>query len=52
VEYLFAVIFEGEIKKTIGAGNITILPRVWITVPKAQAVGPGEIAYDRYYILA
>jgi hypothetical protein len=52
VDYLFAVIFEGSVKRTIGAGNITIAPKVWITVPKATAVGPGEIAYDRYYILA
>jgi len=52
VEYLFALINEGEVKRVIGAGHITIGPKIWITVPKAQAVGPGEIAYDRYYILA
>ena len=52
VDYLFAVIFEGSVKRTIGAGNINIAPKVWITVPKETAVGPGELPYDRYYILA
>jgi hypothetical protein len=52
VEYLFALINKGEVKRVIGAGHITIGPKIWITVPKAQAVGPGEIAYDRYYILS
>jgi len=52
VDYLFALINEGEVKRVIGAGHITIGPKIWVTVPKDQAVGPGEIAYDRYYILA
>ena len=52
VEYLFAIINDGAVKRVIGAGNITIGPSIWVTVPKAQAVGPGELAYDRYYILA
>jgi hypothetical protein len=52
VDYLFALINEGEVKRVIGAGHITIGPKIWVTVPKNQAVGPGEIAYDRYSILA
>jgi hypothetical protein len=52
VEYLFALINKGEVKRVIGAGDITIGPKIWVTVPKDQAVGPGELAYDRYYILA
>ena len=52
VDYLFALINKGEVKRVIGAGDITIGPKIWITVPKDQAVGPGELPYDRYYILA
>jgi len=52
VDYLFALINEGEVKRVIGAGHITIGPKIWVTVPKNEAVGPGELPYDRYYILA
>lgn len=52
VDYLFALINKGEVKRVIGAGDITIGPKIWITIPKDQAVGPGELPYERYYILA
>lgn len=52
VEYLFGLIKEGSVKRVIGPGNITLMPKVWLTVEKDAPVGPGELAYDRYYALA
>lgn len=51
VEYLFGLIKDGSAKRVIGAGSISLIPKVWLTVEKDEPVGPGELAYNRYYIL-
>ena len=50
-EYLFGLFKQGSIWRTIGAGHITLTPRLWLTKEKESAPQPGELPYVNYYAL-
>lgn len=52
VEYLFGLFSEGAVYRVIGAGNIALAPKVWLTTEKEALPAPGELPYDYYYVLA
>jgi hypothetical protein len=51
VEYLFGLFASGSVYRPIGAGHITLLPKVWLTVEKPRAARPGELPWIQYYNL-
>jgi hypothetical protein len=51
VEYLFGLFAEGAVYRPIGAGHITLAPRVWLTTSADPAASPGESPFDIYYNL-
>jgi hypothetical protein len=51
VEYLFGLIFEGQVYRVIGAGHITISPKLWLTTERQSPPEPGELPFQQYFTL-
>jgi len=51
VEYLFGLFLEGSVYRVIGAGHITISPKLWLTTEKATIPAPGELPFLQYFTL-
>jgi len=51
IDYLFGLFAEGAVYRVIGAGHITLAPRVWLTTSADPPAEPGESPYDIYYRL-
>lgn len=51
VEYLFGLFFEGTVYRVIGAGHITISPKLWLTTKKPTTPAPGELPFLQYFTL-
>lgn len=51
-DYLFGLFSQGQIYRTIGNGQIALLPRQWIVVSADPPAAPGELPYDIYYTLS
>jgi hypothetical protein len=51
VEYLFGLFLEGSVYRVIGAGHITISPKLWLTTEKQSPPSPGELPFEQYFTL-
>jgi hypothetical protein len=51
VEYLFGLFLEGSVYRVIGAGHITISPKLWLTTEKPTLPAPGELPFLQYFTL-
>jgi len=51
VEYLFGLFLEGSVYRVIGAGHITISPKLWLTTEKPTLPAPGELPFSQYFTL-
>jgi hypothetical protein len=51
VEYLFGLFLEGSVYRVIGAGHITISPKLWLTTEKQTLPAPGELPFLQYFTL-
>ena len=51
VEYLFGLFLEGSVYRVIGAGHITISPKLWLTTEKQTLPEPGELPFLQYFTL-
>jgi hypothetical protein len=51
VEYLFGLFLEGSVYRVIGAGHITISPKLWLTTEKQSPPAPGELPFEQYFTL-
>ena len=51
VEYLFGLFLEGSVYRVIGAGHITISPKLWLTTEKQTLPAPGELPFSQYFTL-
>jgi hypothetical protein len=51
VEYLFGLFLEGTVYRVIGAGHITISPKLWLTTEKPTLPAPGELPFLQYFTL-
>lgn len=51
VEYLFGLFLEGAAYRVIGAGHITISPKLWLTTEKQTLPAPGELPFLQYFTL-
>jgi hypothetical protein len=51
VEYLFGLFLEGAVYRVIGAGHITISPKLWLTTEKPTLPAPGELPFLQYFTL-
>jgi len=51
VEYLFGLFLEGSVYRVIGAGHITISPKLWLTTEKPTIPAPGELPFSQYFTL-
>jgi hypothetical protein len=51
VEYLFGLFLEGTVYRVIGAGHITISPKLWLTTEKPTLPAPGELPFSQYFTL-
>ena len=51
VEYLFGLFLEGSVYRVIGAGHITISPKLWLTTEKQSLPAPGELPFLQYFTL-
>jgi len=51
VRYLFGLFLEGSVYRVIGAGHITISPKLWLTTEKPTAPAPGELPFSQYFTL-
>jgi hypothetical protein len=51
VEYLFGLFLEGAVYRVIGAGHITISPKLWLTTEKPTLPAPGELPFSQYFTL-
>ena len=51
VEYLFGLFLEGSVYRVIGAGHITISPKLWLTTEKQTLPEPGELPFVQYFTL-
>lgn len=51
VEYLFGLFLEGSVYRVIGAGHITISPKLWLTAEKQSLPAPGELPFLQYFTL-
>lgn len=51
VNVVFGIFSEGVALRTVGAGNITLNPKIWFQEARTN-VAPGESLYNLYYVLA
>ena len=51
VEYLFGLFLEGTVYRVIGAGHISISPKLWLTTEKQTLPAPGELPFSQYFTL-
>jgi hypothetical protein len=51
VEYLFGLFLEGSVYRVIGAGHITISPKLWLTTERQSPPAPGELPFEQYFTL-
>ena len=51
VEYLFGLFLQGAVYRVIGAGHITISPKLWLTTEKPTIPAPGELPFSQYFTL-
>lgn len=51
VEYLFGLFLEGSVYRVIGAGHITISPKLWLTTEKQTLPASGELPFLQYFTL-
>jgi hypothetical protein len=51
VQYLFGLFLEGAVYRVIGAGHITISPKLWLTTEKPTLPAPGELPFLQYFTL-
>ena len=51
VKYLFGLFLEGSVYRVIGAGHITISPKLWLTTEKQSPPAPGELPFEQYFTL-
>jgi hypothetical protein len=51
VQYLFGLFLDGAVYRVIGAGHITISPKLWLTTEKPTLPAPGELPFLQYFTL-
>jgi hypothetical protein len=51
VEYLFGLFLEGAVYRVIGAGHITISPKLWLTTERQTLPEPGELPFLQLFTL-
>jgi hypothetical protein len=51
VQYLFGLFLQGAVYRVIGAGHITISPKLWLTTEKPAPPAPGELPFLQYFTL-
>jgi hypothetical protein len=51
VEYLFGLFLQGAVYRVIGAGHITISPKLWLTTERQTLPEPGELPFLQLFTL-
>ena len=51
VEYLFGLFLQGATYRVIGAGHITISPKLWLTTERQTLPEPGELPFLQLFTL-
>ena len=51
VQYLFGLFLEGAVYRVIGAGHITISPKLWLTTERQTLPAPGELPFLQLFTL-
>ena len=51
VEYLFGLFLAGAVYRVIGAGHITISPKLWLTTERQTLPAPGELPFLQLFTL-
>jgi hypothetical protein len=51
VEYLFGLFLQGSVYRVIGAGHITISPKLWLTTERQTLPEPGELPFLQLFTL-
>jgi hypothetical protein len=51
VEYLFGLFLHGAVYRVIGAGHITISPKLWLTTERQTLPEPGELPFLQLFTL-
>ena len=51
IEYLFGLFAEGQVYRVIGAGHISVSPKLWITTPTDTPAAPGELPFSQYFLV-
>jgi hypothetical protein len=51
VEYLFGLFLQGAVYRVIGAGHITISPKLWLTTERQALPEPGEFPFLQLFTL-
>jgi hypothetical protein len=51
IEYLFGLFAEGQVYRVIGAGHISVSPKLWITTPTDTPPAPGELPFSQYFLV-
>ena len=51
VEYLFGLFLAGATYRVIGAGHITISPKLWLTTERQTLPAPGELPFLQLFTL-
>jgi hypothetical protein len=51
VEYLFGLFLQGAVYRVIGAGHITISPKLWLTTERQALPEPGELPFLQLFTL-
>jgi hypothetical protein len=51
VEYLFGLFLQGAVYRVIGAGHITISPKLWLTTQKPSPPAAGELPFFQLFTL-
>jgi hypothetical protein len=51
VQHLFGLFLEGAVYRVIGAGHITISPKLWLTTERQTLPAPGELPFLQLFTL-
>lgn len=51
IQYLFGLFLEGAVYRVIGAGHITISPKLWLTTERQTLPEPGELPFLQLFTL-
>jgi len=51
VQYLFGLFLEGAVYRVIGAGHITISPKLWLTTERQTLPAAGELPFLQLFTL-